>query len=224
MVLFVVTLLVWAVALFSLRPAPADLRAQMPSRWQSFTQIQATFWLGVVLILAFYFVSNEWLARLSISNADMLSPTWFVQTLTHNFLHLNLVHLSSNLVALGWLSLYERRVGPRRFLFIFVVGGMLSAVSLFLEPSLVIAAGASSGLYALAAAYFVDRPDQTMKNYLIGAVVLAAAFVCFSILEQWDGRTSTFEVDTWGHLAGLICGLIICAVFPNRQTSAAHSN
>jgi len=123
MLIFLLTILVWFACLFFFRPNPTDLQAKIPSYWESFKKIQATFWLGIFLILAFFIFSGgtfidlneDWLATLGLHNVYLFSPWWFVQAITHNFIHINLLHLLGNLTFLAILSLYERKVSAGRF-------------------------------------------------------------------------------------------------------------
>lgn len=225
MILCLATIFVWVAALFFLRPNPSDLQVRIPSYWESFKKIQATFWLGIFLIIAFFIFSGgtfinlneDWLAILGINNFEMFTPWWFIQTLTHNFIHINSLHLWTNLSFLGVLSLYERKVGAGRFLFLFLFSGMLSSISLFFISTPTISVGASAGLLGLAGAYLLDTPKLTFKEYLMGSGVILFIFLIFSYTEnkQAVGDLS-FEIDNWGHLLGLISGLIFCKIFPRK--------
>lgn len=225
MTLFLLTILVWTITLFFLRPSPNDLQAKIPGYWECFKKIQATFWLGIFLIVTFFVLSNgtfveldeDWFAILGINNVNIFVPLWFVQTTTHNFIHINLLHLWTNLSFLGILSLYERNVNAKRFLLVFLFSGVLSSISMFFLSTPTIAAGASAGLLGLAAAYLLDIPKLTFKEYLAGFGVIIFLFLIFSFSESDRTVDSlSFEIDTWGHLFGLVFGLIFCKLFPRK--------
>ncbi len=223
MLLFLATIFLWSTVLLFLRPNPNDLQAKIPNYWESFRKIQATFWLGIFLIIVFFIssggtfveVNKNWFAILGVNNLEMFTPWWFVQTITHNFIHLNLLHLWANLSFLGILSLYERKVGASRFLSVFIFSGMLSSISLFFVATPIISAGASAGLFALAAAYLLDIPKLTFKEYLLGISMIIFLFLIFNYTES-KRTVDTFEIDTWGHLFGLLFGLIFCKLFPRK--------
>jgi len=225
MTLFLLTILVWTITLFFLRPSPNDLQAKIPGYWESFKKIQATFWLGIFLIVTFFILSSgtfdelneNWFVILGVNNLYTLTPWWFVQTITHNFIHLNLLHLWTNLSFLGILSLYERNVKAGRFLSIFIFSGVLSSISIFFFSNPMVSAGASAGLFGLAAAYLLDIPKLTFKEYLLGFGMIIFLFLIFSFAENKKTVDSlSFEIDTWGHLFGLLFGLIFCKLFPRK--------
>lgn len=230
MLLFLTTIFLWILVLFFLRPNPSDLQAKIPSYWESFKKIQATIWLGIFSIIAFFIFSggkfielNEnWFAILGVNNLGMFTPWWFVQTITHNFIHLNWLHLWINLSFLGVLSLYERNVSAGRFLTVFLFSGALSSASMFLVSKPMIASGASAGLFGLASAYLLDRPGLTRKDYFLGIGMIVFLFLLFSFYETKRATDSlNFEIDFWGHAFGLILGAIFCKLFPRKAIAVS---
>jgi membrane associated rhomboid family serine protease len=219
----VISLSIWFFVLFMARPMPNDLRAKIPTYWESFRQIQATFWLGFVLIFIFfltvgvnsYEIQEYWLDLLGVNNLTFLSlqyfPWWLVQSCTHIFMHMDFRHLLLNVSLLGVLSLYERRVKALRFLLVFCVSGVLSSISVFFFSEPTVAIGASSGLSGLLAAYFFDDLQITFKEYCLGFFTLAFLFW----IMQFDLTQSTaYTIDTYGHIFGFIISAIFCRLFP----------
>jgi len=225
MVIFLLTIFVWFACLFFLRPNPSDLQAKIPSYWESFKKIKATFWLGIFLILVFFIfsggtfidINEDWFAILGVNNVNLLTPWWFIQAFTHNFVHINLLHLLVNLTFLGMLSLYERKVSAGRFLAVFLFGGVLSSTSMFLMFTPTVSAGASAGLFALAGAYLLDTPGLTRKDYILGLGMIVFLFLVLSFSETRKSAESlNFEIDFWGHAFGLIFGIVFCKLFPRK--------
>ena len=225
MVLFLVTLLVWIVTLFFIRPHPSDLQARMPGYWESFKGIPATFSLGIFLIFSFFVFSggtfielnNNWFLILGVNNFATFSPWWFVQTVTKNFIHCNQIHLWMNLAFLGMLSLYERNVQAKRFLTVFFISGILSSISIFFVSGQQISAGASGGVFGLAAAYFLDIPKLTLKEYFWGCGLILLLFLMFSLFGNDKVAGVTFKVDHLGHVFGLMFGAIFCKLCPGES-------
>lgn len=210
-----------------MRPNPSDLQTKIPSYWESFKNIQATFWLGIFLILVFFIFSGggfidlneDWLAILGVNNFNLFTPWWFVQAFTHIFVHKNLWHLLTNLIFLGVLSLYERKVSAGRFLAVFLFGGVLSSTSIFLISKPVIAVGASAGSFALAGAYLLDTPGLTRKDYILG-LGLMFLFLLVNFFDTMESAEKfNFEIDFWGHAFGLIFGLVFCKFFPRKVST-----
>ena len=223
MELFLFTLFIWLLALFFLRPMPSDLKEKVPSRLESFKKIQATFWLGVIFCTVFYFFSNgtfnqledNWFRLFGINNIEIFIPWWFLQAFTNNFIHINFVHLLSNLSLLGILSLYERDVGGKRFLIVFLLSGIVSSVSVLLVSEDVISAGASAGLLGMGAAYFLDNPALTTKDYIIG--IVSVFFVYIFVFHEKEQVSESFSMDELGHILGIFFGGIYCKLFPRNS-------
>ncbi len=228
MALFLITIFVWAITLFFLRPNPSNLQTKIPSFQESFRGIQATFCLGIFMIVVFFILSggtfnelnDDWFAIFGVNNLDIFTPWWFIQTVTHNFIHFNWMHLWTNLSFLGMLSLYERNVRARRFLLVFLFSGVFSSVSMLFILSPSVAAGASAGLYGLAAAYLLDTPMLTLKEYLLGFGLIILLFLILSYGENKRMVDSLpFNIDTGGHILGLIFGAIYCKLFPRKAAA-----
>jgi len=223
MELLVFTLFIWFLGLFFLRPMPSDLKEKIPSRLESFKKIQTTFWLGVFFCTIFYFFSNgnfdelddTWFLIFGINNIELFSPWWFFQALTNNFIHINFVHLFSNLSLLAILSLYERNVGAKRFLTVFLLSGIFSSVSVFFISEDIISSGASGGLLGIGTAYFLDNPTLKSKDYIIGVALVI--FIYFFVFQESEQASENFRIDEIGHILGIICGGIYCKLFPRNH-------
>lgn len=229
MALFILTVTLWTAGLFFFRPKPSDLQAEIPGYLESFKNIQATFWLGICLTVTFFVLSagafdtldEHWFNILGVSSFDLFTPGWFVSTVTHNFIHIDALHLWTNLLFLGILSLYERNVKARRFLVVFLFSGILSSVSMLFVSDPTISAGASAGLFGLAAAYMLDIPKLAPKEYLSGVVVLLLLFVVLSFTgDKGTTGSSAVTIDTLGHVFGLMTGIIFCKLFPRKVTTS----
>jgi rhomboid protease GluP len=228
MIQFILTITLWTAGLFLFRPKPSDLQAKIPGYLESFKKVQGTFWLGILLIAIFMILSGgtfdklseNWFYTLGMSSFDLFTPCWFVSTITHNFIHIDALHLWTNLSFLGILSLYERNVQAKRFLIAFLVSGVLSSISMLFVSDPTISAGASAGLFGLAAAYILDIPKLTPKEYLPGVVMLLFLFVIFSLAgnENTTGSVAV-TVDTLGHVFGLVSGIIFCKLFPRKSNT-----
>jgi len=224
MVLFFLTLILWCFVLIFLRPYPSDLHAKIPTIWESYKEIQATFWLGILLSSIFLLSSdgsfkqiNEiWWRVFGVNNLNSETHFWIVQAFTHNFIHLNLIHLLSNLALLGMMSLYERKVKRKRFLTIFLLSGIFSSISVWFMSESAISAGASAGLFGLAAAYILDQEKMNIKEYAMAIGFIF--FIYFMLSFQSDqNQLNSYKTDELGHILGLTFGILYCIIFPKEK-------
>ncbi|MEO6462741.1 MAG: rhomboid family intramembrane serine protease, partial [Candidatus Eisenbacteria bacterium] len=96
------------------------------------------------------------------------------------FLHANLLHLGSNLLALGIVGgVVERAFGHARFLVVFVVAAVAGSFATFEHQRLVEAAGGAGTLGSIGASGAV---------YGVGAAVVAAAIRLRGLLSPWRAR------------------------------------
>jgi rhomboid protease GluP len=126
---------------------------------------------------------------------------------TAMFLHIGVLHLLSNLYALHSLGpLVEGYFGHRRFLVIYLLGGLFGSVASYVfsdAPS----AGASGAIFALIGAltlyffryrdYFGARGQQMVQNMLL--VIIVNLLFGFSVPF----------IDNWGHIGGLLGGALL---------------
>lgn len=131
---------------------------------------------------------------------------------TAMFLHIGILHLLFNLYALYAVgSMVESYYGHWRYAIIYLLGGLFGSLgSFFFSDS--ISAGASGAIFAIvgaAAAYFYmyrenfgSRGRAVLQNILVVIIInLAFGFAGQGVSSQ--------GVDNWGHVGGLIGGLIL---------------
>jgi rhomboid protease GluP len=130
------------------------------------------------------------------------------------FLHIGWLHLAVNSYALFLLGpILERVYGYGRFALLYVAAGMgSSAVSMSMSRS-VIAAGASGAIFGIAGAMLV-------AGYLHREVIpprwgraLGRGILPFIVLNLILGF-SVKGIDNWGHLGGLLSGMVLAALIP----------
>ncbi len=129
------------------------------------------------------------------------------------FLHLNLLHLGMNMVALVALGVrVERTTGPVATLFIYAAAGLastsgvlwLTAAGILPDDALIGASGAIMGLLgALLVAGVRDWRRDRSAAALRGAAVMAAAVVLQAVFDLL-----TPEVSFSAHVCGLAGGIV----------------
>ena len=141
---------------------------------------------------------------------------------TAMFLHADWLHLLRNLVYLWFFGrLLEAEHGPGRLLALYAAaGGTAAAVHVAATPgSTVPAVGASGAIAGLLGAYAgarPRRPGSTGGAHLLAVVLLAlwlAALALDGILELARPIDGAGVVSWWGHLGGLVAGLILVSLY-----------
>lgn len=136
------------------------------------------------------------------------------RVLTSGFLHGSLIHIAANMISLYFLGgPLERLMGRVRFLALYLVSMLGSAVSVMLFSAPVsLTIGASGAIYGLLGALVVAY--KRMRADLRSLIVVVA--LNFWITFQFPG------ISWQGHLGGLVVGAIIGAamVYPPARTRA----
>lgn len=225
MILFAICSLAYLLTLLSIRPAPLSLKAEVPSFGQHGMSIRVSLLLGLLLLGIFLVTSDFGFieADPAIIDGYAMRGGWTLDArsplsgLTHWLLHINFQHLLTNVAGLGLLSVYERRVGTRRFVAVLLVACLASAFSVLFYPASTQLCGISGGLFGLAAAYFVDERSMTTKDWLL-AIVFFGVVVGLLTLDGKLRSSSTsavdFQIDHLGHFLGALGAVAYCRLRP----------
>lgn len=216
--------------LLSVRAQPQSLRSAPESenlRTRA-SRIRGTLILGCGLIavamLSFdgsgLHITPRWEAALGESQGLTVRHGWVFQLLTSNFAHFNLDHLLGNLFALGLLSAYERRVGWRRHIVVFTAAAIFSSIlDLLVLPENSISMGASAGICGLAAAYYLDEDNLTLRVWIYGAVFVLFFVVLLSLLPAVGHDDTAGHVNWIAHILGAISGAIYVRISSLRPAA-----
>ncbi|MBI3010161.1 MAG: rhomboid family intramembrane serine protease [Candidatus Omnitrophica bacterium] len=161
-------------------------------------------------------------------------PQLFLTLISSQFLHGGLLHLASNLLYL-WIfgDNVEDRLGPVRFLLLYLGSGVLAGVSqLLLTPhSSIPMVGASGAIAGVLGAYFLLFPSARIVTLLPFGIFWhtvewpAFVFLGFWFLLQWFQGLATIGqmadiggVAFWAHVGGFVGGMIGIAILrPQRR-------
>ncbi|MEJ5998012.1 rhomboid family intramembrane serine protease [Corynebacterium sp. H130] len=153
---------------------------------------------------------ESWLADHSVLYLPVMNEPWGpMRAITAAFMHIGPAHLLLNLLLLFLLGReVEGSYGSRLYLLVWVVAAIgASTVSVWMDP-LVATAGASGVGYALMVifAFIVAKRGGDLR----GPIVLILANIAYTFM--------TPTVSLWGHLGGLLAGLLLSlALLPRSR-------
>jgi membrane associated rhomboid family serine protease len=127
----------------------------------------------------------------------------YYRLFTAMFIHYGLLHLAVNMWALWMLGRsLEAVLGPLRFAALYLIAGVGGNVASFLISPGSLAAGASTAIFGLFAAYFVVARKLGRDTGPIIALLVVNLVLTFTISSiSWQG-----------HLGGLVTGGLVAAI------------
>ena len=157
------------------------------------------------------------------TTADTFSNGQLWRLVASGFVHIGIVHILGNSLALLWLGqIAERLFGRVRFLGLYLAAGIGGSVlSVLLEGTDTISAGASGAIWGLMGAILVgswvnrrtigDEQGRELRRSLMGTLILNA---CISLVPG---------ISLTAHLGGFITGAALAAVIPFSTTHETKS-
>lgn len=220
MILCVIFALAFGLGLALYRPATLSLKdLSVPSLSERVKSVGGTMVLGLILILVYFFTSygSGWdtadsvIINLSNNYEGVLEQGQYYRLFTSIFVHIDWIHLASNLLALALCSAFERARGTKRFFTVFIFSALFaSTIEIFSHGPGYFSVGASGGIFGLAAAYFMEVGivNTTWRRWLFGT----ASILGLALLLSFGGslENSRFKVDHVAHILGALGGLLFC--------------
>ena len=132
----------------------------------------------------------------------------YYRLITCMFLHGGIIHLGLNMYALYAIGpLIEKIFGRKKYLAIYFISGILSSLLSFIMSTSVSigASGAIFGLLGASLVFSVKMKNKIGKDFMVNIITVIGInlFIGFSMPN----------VDNYGHLGGLIGGIISSLVF-----------
>ncbi len=177
--------------------------------------IKSNYSLTILIIVLISFVLQSVIGNI-YSNSLALVPSaiftrpWIL--FTHMFLHANGIHLLFNMMFLFFFGPeLERRIGGKRFLYIYFVSGLIAALgysfwSIYIIHQNVPAVGASGALFGIFACLAVLAPDIVVYVYFI-PMKITYALIFFALLDLLFIGSGD-PVARSAHLSGVVAGLV----------------
>jgi len=181
-----------------------------------------------IYILVFYILSPQQAYDLYLWGAnnhrEVLQGGQFHRLVTSMFLHGSLEHIIFNMLSLYFIgSTVERFFGHIRFALVYILGGLAGSVlSVLLNPPLVPSVGASGAVFAVFGAQYIfwyrhrKLFGETAKQQLRQLVIWGGLNFAVGIISTFNLNPGAASIDNWGHLGGLLGGLIVAwLISPN---------
>jgi len=165
-----------------------------------------------LLIFLIIVIFSQLIYVLGLSPTTFLGRPWTL--VTSMFVHAGFGHIFGNMLTLFFFGTYlTRLVGNNKFLFVYLVGGILGNILyLLLAPPLSIAVGASGAVYAVAGVLAMMRPKLKVFLYFFIPMPLWVVVLVFFVI--W----SFFPGVAWqAHLGGLALGLTAGYFYRKRE-------
>ncbi len=155
-----------------------------------------------------------------------------VNIFTSMFMHAGLAHIAGNMLYL-WIfgDNVEDRLGHIRYLFFYLVGGLLASLAHILTNpgSQVPTVGASGAIAAVLGAYLVLYPQSRIVTFvplgffmrltMVPAVIVLGLWF---ILQLFSGVLSIGQADVggvafWAHIGGFVAGVVMAKLLASGR-------
>lgn len=187
-----------------LYPSPPTMQVRIPQTSPLWTYILLA--INVVAFLASLLIGHEFVLGVGakLNSAIVNGEIW--RLLTAMFLHVDLLHIAFNGYALFIFGpQVERTYGRTRFLILYLLSGLAgSALSFLMHPAPSVgASGAIFGLIGVLGAYLYRYRDRltTGRSRLMNLIGVILYNLLYGFLIPF--------VDNWGHIGGLLAGLVL---------------
>ncbi len=169
-----------------------------------------TFFLIIMNVLMFVYIETVGSSTNTMDlieygakyNPAIVDGEWW-RIFTSMFLHIGVLHLFMNMLALYFLGeAVERIFGSKRFLFIYFLGGIFGGVASFATND-AIAAGASGAIFGLFGAllfFGIHHKRLFLQTMGTSLFVVIGINIAFGFMVP--------QIDNGAHLGGLIGGFI----------------
>jgi membrane associated rhomboid family serine protease len=159
-----------------------------------------------------------------------------IQAVTSMFVHLDFMHLFGNMLVLVLFGLpFEERIGARRFLVVYLLGGLLGSITQIASvwgTHDILLMGASGAIFAIIGAFAVSYP-----NTIVPVPITAIIITFFVRMKVWTGAivmgalqlvtmALSFGLDGtayFAHLGGLAGGMVLGLTLVKGK-APAHRN
>lgn len=152
----------------------------------------------------------------ALNSANVATQPW--QLITHMFMHSGINHLLFNMYALFIFGpLIEKKIDSKRFLWFYMITGVVAALSfvaydylmLLLGQSnmLGVAVGASGAIMGVIGLVIMLYPNMKILFFFVIPMSMRTAGIIFALIDLVGLFNTGNGVANIAHLGGLVCGL-----------------
>ena len=179
--------------------------------------------INVVVFIALHLVPEEWAAMMPFYSpaTGMFQP---FQIITYMFTHFEVSHIFFNMLSLYFLGpMVEMTLGPKRFLGLYLISGMVGLAAHFLvgylpfflgwtyAAPLFSVLGASGAVFGVTIAFATLYPDRELMLLFppipIKAWVMALILIAIGLYSGITGAGG--NVAHFAHLGGALAGYVL---------------
>jgi membrane associated rhomboid family serine protease len=143
------------------------------------------------------------------------------QFFTYMFLHGGILHIAINMFILMMFGiLLEKSLGPRKFLTLYFVSGIFSAIFYLLltGESSIARLGASGAVFAVLAGFAFKYPNSIVLVFFLFPLKAKYAMVLLGVIEFFSGFFDLqMGIANFGHLGGIIAGVLIMLYWRRKE-------
>ncbi|MFA5714827.1 MAG: rhomboid family intramembrane serine protease [Candidatus Paceibacterota bacterium] len=173
--------------------------------------------INTIIFLSTYPNLEYYVGLFGFSSGKLFDGQFFT-VFTSMFLHVNFLHLISNMWFL-WVfgSNLEARLGSLKFLAFYLLcglgAGIVYALAMVNPDTAVI--GASGAISGVLGGYLVLFPRSRIRTFFITFFSVPAVIYIFLwfVYQLFSATTINTPVAYWGHLGGFVSGLLFIRFF-----------
>jgi rhomboid protease GluP len=187
-------------------PRTVEVTVPNVKPYATYTILGVTIFVYLLQLAGQYLLNMDVVANLGVKDDTLIRAGELWRLVTPVFLHASILHIAFNMYALFIFGRgIEARYGHGRFLLLYFLSGYAGNVMSFLltaNPSL----GASTAIFGLISAegVFIIQNRKLLGNRVNRSLMNLVYIAGVNLLI---GFTTT-GVDNWGHIGGLLGGLL----------------
>jgi len=169
--------------------------------------------LNVVVFLLQILLGKDFTNAFILVGSDVFARPWIM--VTSMFLHADIMHLLFNMyVLLMFGSLIEQKIGPKKFVFIYFLSGIVASFisSFFYQRAL----GASGAIMGILGVVIMLMPDLRVLFFFIVPMPLWIAAIIIALMDIFGIIVPT-GIGNIAHLVGMACGLLYGIYLKNQR-------